>query len=334
MVEKIKGFLQKYRLVTLLLLIVIGAALPLIIRANYVRGVICRIAMYITLAGSLNAINGYSGQFSLGHAGFLCIGAYTQALLTTKAGFSFWLALPFAAIMALIVGLIVALPTSKLKGIYLSFVTIGFSEIIRLIALNWTDFTGGSLGIKNIPRPVLFGISFKSTASFYYLFFIVGIIFLFITNRILNSRVGRAWLSIREGEAAARSLGVNAARYKAWNFAYGAFWAGLTGGLYASYMKYIDSSLFTLDKGFEILSMVVIGGMGTLSGPVLGSIIVTLLTEALRFAGYFRMVVYALLIIGIMWWRPQGLFGASDSVLAGEKESKQAIKIKRKVEKE
>lgn len=324
-----KEFYKKYRLFVLLALMVIAAVLPLFIKRNYTMSVLCRMVMYITLAGSLNSINGYSGQFSLGHAGFFCIGTYVSALLTTKGGLTFWFALPFAGIFSMAAGLLVALPTGKLKGMYLSFVTIGFSEIIRLIALNWTDFTGGPMGIKGIPRPNLLGFHFKSSTSMYYLFLIVAVMFLFITNRVLKSRVGRAWMSIREDESAARSLGVAAMRYKTLNFAYGAFWAGLIGGIYAPYMQYIDSSSFTLDKGFEILSMVVIGGMGTLSGPVIGAIIVTLLTEALRFAGYFRMVVYALLIIGIMWWRPQGLFGASNSVLAGERDIKSVRRRKR-----
>jgi branched-chain amino acid transport system permease protein len=302
--------------------IVFGAALiafPIVYPKSYVMGVMCRIFMYMILAGSLNVINGYSGQFNIGHAGFYCIGAYTAAILTTKVGLSFWIALPVGGIMAALIGLLVATPTLKLRGTYLAIVTLGFSEIIRLVALNWSGLTGGPLGIKGIPSPVFFGFKVSRSIHYYYIFLGLAALFFFVTYRVVHSRIGRAWLSIREDELAARSLGVETRFYKAINFMYGAFWAGIAGAAFAPYFKFISSDMFSLDEGFNILSMVIIGGQGTLLGPAVGSIIVNFLTEFLRPISQFRLVVYALLIIVMMWLRPQGLVGASNSILAGKK---------------
>jgi branched-chain amino acid transport system permease protein len=292
------------------------ALFPLVYTKNYFLGVMCRIFFYSVLAGALNTINGYSGQTCLGSAGFFCIGAYTEAILSVKAGWNFWLILPLAGVLTAVIGLLLAWPTLKMSGIYLSIVTLGFSEIVRLIALNWTDLTGGPLGIKGIPMPSIFGFQIRGAKGYYYLFLILAVIFVFCTRRVINSRVGRAWMSIREDSLAARSLGVEISRYKAFNFMYGAFWIGTTGAVYASYARFIDSTFFTLDEGWNILSMVIIGGQGTLIGPIAGSIIVNFLTEILRPIGAWRMVAYAILIIVMMWWRPQGLAGASDSILA------------------
>lgn len=314
---KYKALYHRYHTWFNLAIIVLLAVLPFAIRQSYLMGVLCRILLYATLAGSLNAINGYSGQTCIGHAGFFCIGAYCEAILATRLGMSFWAVLPIAGIVTAIFGGIVALPTLKMKGIYLSIVTLGFSEIVRLIALNWESLTGGPMGIKGIPVPSLFGLQLSGSRTYYYIFLGIAVLFVFITGRVIRSRVGRAWIAIREDELAAKSLGVQTPLYKATNFMYGAFWAGIAGAAYAPYVRFIDSTMFTLDEGFNILSMVIIGGQGTLVGPVVGSVIVNLLTELLRPIGQWRMVAYGMLIIVMMWWRPQGLVGASDSILAG-----------------
>lgn len=294
-------------------------AFPIVYPKSYVMGVMCRIFMYMILAGSLNVINGYSGQFNIGHAGFYCIGAYTEAILATKLGLSFWIALPLGGVMAALIGLLVATPTLKLRGTYLAIVTLGFSEIIRLVALNWEGLTGGPIGIKGIPAPIFFGFKVTRSIHYYYIFLALAALFFFVTYRVINSRVGRAWMSIREDELAARSLGVETRFYKAINFMYGAFWAGIAGAAFAPYFKFIASDMFSLDEGFNILSMVIIGGQGTLLGPMVGSVIVNFLTEFLRPISQYRLVVYALLIIAMMWLRPQGLVGASNSILAAKK---------------
>jgi branched-chain amino acid transport system permease protein len=286
------------------------------IRVNHTLGIICRMLIYVTLAGSLNAINGYSGQFCLGIIGFFAIGAYTHAILGANYGISFWLNLPLGGIFAAIIGLVIAFPTLKMSGIYLSLVTLGFSEIVRLVALNWTSLTGGPLGIRGIPTPSLFGFTIRTPQHFYYVFLGIAIVYMYSTYRVIHSRVGRAWMSIREDQLASQSLGVEIKFYKTLNFMYGAFWAGVIGAAFASYLRFVDSTFFILDEGFNVLSMVIIGGSGTLIGPAAGAIILTYLTEALRELGQWRMVAYALLIIIMMWVRPQGLAGAKDSILA------------------
>ena len=320
--ERWDSFYQKYRIFLYILLLIVLLILPVLFPKNYIMGVLCRILMYSTLAGSLNSINGYSGQTCLGIAGFFCIGAYTEAVLATKLHLSFWLLLPISGIVTALIGLLIALPTLKMRGIYLSIVTLGFSEIVRLIALNWTGVTGGALGIKGIPAPELFGYSIKNAKSYYYIFLVIAALFLFVTNRVVHSRVGRAWMSIREDQLASRSLGVETPKYKAMNFMYGAFWAGVVGATYAPYVKFIDSTYFTLDEGWNVLSMVIIGGQGTLLGPILGAGIVNFITEILRPIGEWRLVAFAILIIVMLWLRPQGLAGASDSILSGKKISR------------
>lgn len=317
---------NKHKILINIILIVILSLVPMVITKSYQMGVLCRILLYATLAGSLNVINGYSGQTCIGQAGFFCIGSYCEAIMATKLGLPFWLNLPVAGVVTAIFGGLLAIPTLKMKGTYLSIVTLGFSEIVRLTALNWEDLTGGPLGIKGIPVPNLFGFGISNSRYYYYIFLIIQIIFIFVTGRVIRSRVGRAWTSIREDELAAKSLGVQTSFYKATNFMYGAFWAGIAGAAYAPYVRFIDSTLFSLDEGFNIMSMMIIGGQGTLVGPIVGAAIVNLLTELLRPVSQWRMVAYGLLIIVMMWWRPQGLVGASDSILSGKAISKKVVK--------
>ena len=315
--NKIREFFEKYRIWGLLVLLAVMIALPFLIkRTLYVR-YICNIMMWATLAGSLNAINGYSGQMCLGQIGFFGVGAYTGAILSKNFGVSFWLLLLIGGLTAMVIGFLVSLPTARLGGIFLAIVTLGISEILRIIEQVWEPVTGGSMGLKDIPYPVLFGHELSSPRQYYFIFLALLVLFNFVTSRVLSSRVGRAWMSIREDQIASRSLGVETSRYKSLNFMYGAFWAGVIGVAYAPFVTFIDASQFSLDINWNVLSMVVLGGQGTLIGPILGSTMVPILTETLRFLENWRYVIYAILIIVMMWVRPQGLAGASNSVLAG-----------------
>lgn len=327
--EKLTNFVRKYKAVFLLVLLAAVLVLPQLgFKPSAIR-IMVRILLYCALAGSLNMINGYSGQTCIGHVGFFAVGSFVTAILYTRTEIPYILLIALAGIGAAIFGAMVALPTLKLKGVYLSFVTIGASELIRIVAYNWTDLTGGAFGIKNIPAPEFFGYAINKPIKYYYFCLVIAIIFLFISNRVLKSRVGRAWISIREGELASKSLGVSTSFYKVTNFCYGAFWAGVCGAMYAPYMRYIDSSIFDLDESFNILSMVIIGGQATLIGPILGAVLITVLTEALRFLNEWRFVIYAVIIIAMMWLRPQGIAGASDSVLAGKRMGGTAKRAKR-----
>lgn len=335
MVVKIKSLYNENKKMILIISLVLLLFVPPIVKltfvkSNYIMDIIVRILFYIVFASSLNIINGYSGQFNIGHAGFMLIGSYTGALLATKIGLSFWLCLPIAGVFTALVGLLVSLPTLKLEGIYLAIVTLGFSEIIRIVALNWTGLTGGPLGVKNIPTVELFGLKTSSPMVYYYIALAVVVLCLYSTYKVINSRVGRAWMSIREDEAAAMSLGVEVRMYKALNFMYGAFWAGVGGGLMVPYYRFLSSDMFVADEGFNVLAMVILGGQGTLVGPIVGAVMVNTITEVFRFASEYRLVIYAVLIIAMMWFRPQGLAGASNSVLAGGTLKKKKVKITEK----
>lgn len=317
LLEQAKIFCRKYRYLLLAILCVVMIALPYVITSDYIRGVTTRILMYMLFASAINAANGYTGQMIIGFIGFITLGSYTTAILTTRLEANFFLALLAAGLVAAAGGALLSGITRKLSGMYLSLVTAGFAEIVRIICLNWDSLTGGARGIKAIPSPSIFGISLKSSYFYYFFTLAVLVLMVFCTSRVLKSRVGRAWMSIRENPAAAASLGIELGKYKIINLAYSAFWAGIGGGILAAYYHYIDTTMFTMDESLTIVTMSIIGGLGTLSGPILGAFVVQFLNESLRFASEFRMVIYALLIIVMMWVRPQGLLGNSDSALSG-----------------
>ena len=307
---------RKNKLILLIAALAILCILPLFVD-SYISGILCRIFLYATLAGSLNVINGYSGQMNIGHAGFVCFGAYTGGILATKLNAPFLIQLLAGGLTASIAAFFLSKPILRLKGIYLAIITMGFCEITRIVTLNWTDFTGGAMGIKNIPAPQILQYKFNSPNSYYYIFLILLVIFTFLTGRVINSRVGRAWMSIREDDMASRSLGVQIKHYKSINIIYGALWAGVMGAAMGPYYRYIAPDMFSMDMSFNILSMVILGGQGTLIGPIIGAAIINTITEAFRFVAEYRMVIYAILIIAMMWIKPQGLMGQTDSMLSG-----------------
>ena len=285
--------------------------LPLILNNDYYMRVAVIILLYVMLASSLNIINGYSGQFNIGQAGFYCVGAYTSAILATRFGLGFWLLLPIAGIMAAVFSLVIGLTTLRLKGTYLAITTLGFSEIIRLTVLNWSSLTRGPRGIPGIPFPELFGIQLKSNIHFYYIGIFLVVLMIFVSYRVLNSRIGRAWIAIREDEGAARAMGVETFKYKLFNLLFGTFWAGVAGCFYAFFASYISADSFTLDEGFSILAMVLVGGQGTLLGPIVGAGFLTILPEFFRGLAQYRLVIFGAAILITMYIRPQGIAGSS-----------------------
>ena len=311
----------------MLVTVIMMCMLPHILSKS-IMTIVCSIMGYLIIAGALNVINGYSGQMCFGIAGFYCVGAYTMAILMNTVHVSFWIGIIPSGLFAAIIGALIAIPTLKMKGMFMAMITIGFSEVMRLIALNWTSVTGGTMGIKGLKAPMFFGLKTSGASRYYYIYLATVLLFLFSTDRVIHSRIGRAWMAIREDDMAAKSLGISLNLYKIINFMYGAFWAGIAGALLAPYKTYIDSAYFTLDEGFNILSMVIIGGQGTLAGPFIGVTVYQFLVEGLRFAGVWRYIACAILIIAMMWLRPQGLVGNSESVLAGKKNrSRSFIKL-------
>lgn len=280
---------------------------------SYDQRIIINVGIYMILATSLNLINGFTGQFSLGHAGFMAIGAYTAAGLTTLVfnsaeGFTqellFLTALLSGGVTAAIAGLLIGIPSLRLKGDYLAIVTLGFGEIIRVILQNIQPL-GGSLGISGIPRYTTFIWTFGILA-----------LLVFITENLMRSTYGRGFLAVRDDEIAAESVGVNTTRYKVIAFVIGAFFAGVAGGLYGHYNSLIRPLDFGFLKSVEIVVMVILGGMGSTWGVILAAGLLTYLPEALRDVKLFniqfrdfRMPIYALALILLMIFRPQGLLG-------------------------
>ncbi|MEO8033982.1 MAG: branched-chain amino acid ABC transporter permease [Acidobacteriota bacterium] len=288
----------------------------------YYNRIIVLMGINIALAVSLNIISGHAGQFSLGHAGFMALGAYFSSFLTVYyfgpyvdkfgEGSNAWIlknALLIVAVLlggalAAIAGYIVGLPSLRLRGDYLAIVTLGFGEIIRVVILN-VDKIGAARGFSGIPR----------WANFFWVYFFAGLTVL-ISWRLVNSSVGRAFLAVREDQIAAEAMGVDTTRYKVKAFVIGSFMAGAAGGLYAHYTMYLNPTMFMFIKSFEVVMMVVIGGLGSITGSIVAAIILTFLPEGLRAAKDFlhstkdpRMVIYSLALIAMMLTRPQGLFG-------------------------
>ena len=264
---------------------------------SYYAGIINLALINIMLAVSLNLIVGFTGQLCLGHAGFMAIGAYISAIITQKAELPFMVSIFIGAIIACIIAALIGYPTLRLTGDYFAITTLAFCEIIRIVIMN-IDFIGGARGLTGIPKKTNFTIAF-----------IFAVITIVIIYNIIHSSQGRAMLSVRENEIAAESMGINAFKYKIMAFVIGAFFAGLAGGLYAHYMGYIQPTAFDFNKSIDYLTFVVFGGMGSLSGSVIATIILTFLPELLRGFQNFRMILYPLALIILMIFRPQGLLG-------------------------
>jgi branched-chain amino acid transport system permease protein len=322
---------------TIFVILVLGFLLLvnwyLSLRMNpYFLQILILVGINVILAVSLNLINGFTGQFSIGHAGFMAIGGYTSAFLTYYFGanlvqslssvlvlpwFSksiifvfvplwfpksivFVFALLLGGTLAALAGLVVGIPSLRLRGDYLAIATLGFGEIIRVLILN-IDAVGGARGFNNIP---------KYTNLFWVLFFVF--LTIVVVRNLVHSTHGRAFLSVREDEVAAEAMGINTTYYKVYAFVIGAFFAGIAGGLFGHYLMYLHTNSFTFMKSIEVIIMVVLGGMGSITGSILAAIILTILPEFLRIAQGYRMVIYSLVLIILMLTRPQGIFGVEE----------------------
>lgn len=258
------------------------------------------ICINIIMSVSLNLINGYTGQFSLGHAGFMAIGAYTGAILTVNFHVPFIGSLLVAFIAAAIIGCLIGLPTMRLRGDYLAIATLGLGEIIRIVIMN-VNYVGGAAGFMGIPKKT----------NFAWAFLIMLFIVMFIKNYV-NSSFGRACIAIRENEIAAEAMGINTTEYKVLAFTLGAGFAGVAGCLFAHTFYIIHPSSFTFLASFNYLIMIVMGGMGSITGSIAGALILTSISALLANWPELRMSIYALVLIVLMFYRPQGLFGNTE----------------------
>jgi branched-chain amino acid transport system permease protein len=273
------------------------------------------IGIYLILSISLQLSVGFTGLLNLGHIAFYAIGAYTSALLALN-GFPFWFCFLSAGILAMIFGFLLSLPTNKLKGDYLALATMGFSFVVYAVLLNWTSLTRGPLGLPGIPKPKIFGINFSDNLSFLILVVIIVLISYLIIKRITISPFGKVLEAIRDNELVVRVLGKNSFKMKSLALMISSFFAGISGSLYAHYITFIDPSSFTLLQLIPVLSIVIIGGLGSLEGTIIATIILVLLPEPLRFIGFpssivgpARQILYALLLLLILIYKPKGFYG-------------------------
>ncbi|MES2996114.1 MAG: branched-chain amino acid ABC transporter permease [Verrucomicrobiota bacterium] len=270
---------------------------------RYYLGITIDVGIAIILAVSLNLINGHTGQFSLGHAGFMAVGGYFSAWLSLEVGRSvameiwyFPVTLIAGGLVAAFAGLLVGVPSLRLRGDYLAIVTLGFGEIIRVVAQN-TEAVGAASGLKGIPKLTNLGWTFGLAA-----------VTVYAITALVNSTYGRGFIAVHDDEIAAESCGVNTTRTKVAAFVTGAFFAGIAGGLWAHHKQFLSPTGFDWMKSVEIVVMVILGGMGRTAGVIAAAIVLTVLPELLRDFSEYRMIVYALLIIVLMLLRPGGLF--------------------------
>jgi len=280
------------------------------VSSMYQTDIMSTTLMYVVLGLGLNIVVGLGGLLNLGYAAFYAVGAYTYALLHLHFGLGFWICLPIGATLATVLGVLLSIPVLRLRGDYLAIVTLGFGEIVRIVLENWNSFSHGPSGIANIPRPSLFGIHLTLQQATIYLYFImIGLVIftIFVVRRLENSRMGRAWIAMREDEIASQSMGINISKTKITTFAIGAFWAGMIGVVFAAKTTFINPASFTLWESVIILCVVVIGGMGSIVGVVVGAGILILLPEYLRAFSQYRMLLFGAILVLMMVFRPGGI---------------------------
>jgi len=299
--------------------------LPLVFRNRYLQHVMVMCGIYVMLTSSWNILAGYSGLLNLGHAAFFGVGAYASALIVMHTGMSSWLGLFAGGAVSAVFGMVIGIPSFRLSGPYLAITTIGFSEILRMVAMNWVDLTRGSLGLYGIPPLTpfkwgsTFSIEFFSEQNYYYVVLFFVVVGLFALRKLLGSEFGVSLESMREDETGAESIGIDTARYKLAVFMLSAFMAGFAGALYAHYMRLISPEMLSLPETFSILTMAVVGGLGTLFGPVLGAVVLTVLSEGLRFVEDLlkidiRLVLYGALLIFTILFVRNGLVGVFQQI--------------------
>ncbi len=265
--------------------------------------------MFSLMAVGLNVVVGKSGILDLGYVAFFAIGAYTHALMSIHTPLNFWEIIPFAMAFAMLAGVILGLPALRLRGDYLAIITLGFGEIVRIIAIN-TDAIGGAMGITGIPGPTsIFGIEFTvmDPRPYYWLTLTLLLVVIWGVLRLTKRKPGRAWEAIREDEDVAEFMGVATLKYKLWAFIIGGAIGGLAGAIYASQIRSIQPELFTLNLSIMILATVVLGGMGNIWGVILGAVLLGYIPEKLRFLSDYRIIFFGLLMVVMMNLRPNGL---------------------------
>ncbi|HOJ51366.1 MAG TPA: branched-chain amino acid ABC transporter permease [Syntrophales bacterium] len=306
---------EKKKIIYLALLFFIILLIPQVIKDEYYLHIFVMSGIWIISALSLNLILGYAGQLNLAQGTFFGIGAYATGLLMQKMGLSFWLALPLGCLFTAAIGFITGLPTLRTRGHYFPIATMCLGIAIYYVIARWDDVTGGARGLFGLPRPDpialpwLGTISFESTVSCYYLVLFFVVVTIVVIQRLISSLAGKRLIAIRGNEDLAQALGINTMRDKVICFTISTFFAGLAGGLFASYMSSLMAENAHFVTSFEMLLNVMIGGVGTIIGPIIGAIFLPLLSEELHFLGGWRLVVYGIILILTIRFLPFGIVG-------------------------
>ena len=290
--------------------ILVVAVLPAVVGNNaYLMLILSLSGIFVIASIGLDLLFGYSGQISIGQAAFYAVGAYTSAILTTKLGVSVWLGMLAGGVLATIFAALVAIPICKLVHMFLALVTIGIGELTHQAIINLPDLTGSFTGVRAIPMPRIGSYVFN-VSSYYYIVLALVVLSLLVKQHIVDSRIGRAFIAIRENAEAANAMGINVTYYKVVAFACSAAFTGIAGALYAHYIGFISPESFSLDTSVLFLTAVLCGGMGTFAGPIIGAIVITVINEAIQALGSYQMLVYGIFIVVAVIYVPEGLVGA------------------------
>lgn len=301
--------LQRMLLLAVCIILVIVA--PYIIDSSYTLHIMILCCMYACLTLSLNLIIGWSGQFSLGHVCFYGMGAYITTLLMVNINMNFFLATIISVCFTALFSIILCYPTLKLRGDYIAVITLGFGEVFRLFLTNAVNITKGPAGIPKIPNPYIFGLEIKGKTAYFYFAIILLILFITFMKRFNNSGFGMAMMTVNEDDIAATAIGLNVMKYKLWAFGIGGGMAALMGSFYAVYMGMISPTSFAYAESIKMVSMVVLGGMGSIPGSILGAFLLAALPEVLRAFSEYRMVIYGAAMVIMMIFKPEGLWSRS-----------------------
>ncbi len=288
---------------------VFAAAYPFVF-SMYQTNIMITALIYVMCGLGLNIVIGLAGLLDLGYVAFYAVGAYSYALLNYHFGVNFWMALPIGGALGFTFGVLLGFPVLRLRGDYLAIVTLGFGEIIRLVLENWNEFSFGPSGIANIPRPSFFGMDLdlqQVTIWIYFLMIALVVFTIFVVGRLQNSRIGRAWIALREDEIACQAMGIDKTRTKLSAFALGATWAGMAGVMFAAKTTFINPASFTIWESVIILCVVVLGGMGSILGVIMGAMVLILLPEYLRAFSEYRMLLFGAILVLMMVFRPGGI---------------------------
>ncbi len=295
-------------------ILLVALILPLVVTNNYYMHVINLAGIYTLITLGLNLLSGYTGQVSMGQAGFFAIGTYVSALLSLNFDFPFLLSALIGLFAAGVFGLIIAIPAMKLSGAYLVLATVGFGEIVRLVILNWTPVTKGAAGLTGIPAASFFGVKILSEQDYYYLILAAVVLGFYIAYQLAHSKIGRTYCAIREDELAAQAMGIPVNRYKISAFIISAFYAGLAGAIYGVFSGVASPDNFTFDDSVAFLCMAVIGGNRTIAGAFIGAFALTILSEGLRALQTYRLILYGAILIYTVIYMPQGLVGIYEQI--------------------